>query len=284
MSLSKTVKYALALVLLFFLIPPWTLLIEAKATSRSQSSITKDEAREARKIALEFSERLLKTGDLAPIVKDLYLDDFVERYLRFQTRRTAQHSLSYFDFAGIPAITFKPALLSHPKDELWPRFYIAANDLYYFGLLSIVAKNKSSNLDVDSVKGSDIYPSSVATLLNKNPTLANFIEKKGRYVDVSTPEELRDVTVTLERAVIMMRDYLDKESPLNNARIDENIAEARKDPNSIKLSVDVTEEEFFGVPKGSRIIRTDSPAGFQLMLVKVDTQLKILWANIETGD
>lgn len=243
--------------------------------------ITTAEAGEAREMAFMFSERFLKARDLTSVARDLYLQDFIERYLKFQTKRTSRESLTYFDISGVPALSFKTALLSYPKDEHWRRLYIAANNFIYYGFISAIGVKGLSN--VDQLKPSDLYPRNVAELLSRNPTLANFIEKKSTPVEVGTLNELRDVTTTLEKANAMMLEYLNKELPLNTTRIDESIASDRKNPDSVRLAVDIMDEEFFDLPKGTRIIRTDSPAGFQLLLVKTGGQMRVLWANVETG-
>ena len=279
--MRKKISHFVLLLILALQISSGITIHAALPAQDQRIEITTAEAGEAREMAFMFSERFLKARDLTSVARDLYLQDFIERYLKFQTKRTSRESLTYFDISGVPALSFKTALLSYPKDEHWRRLYIAANNFIYYGFISAIGVKGLTN--VDQLKSSDLYPRNVAELLSRNPTLANFIEKKSTPVEVGTLNELRDVTTTLEKANAMMLEYLNKELPLNTTRIDESIASDRKNPDSVRLAVDIMDEEFFDLPKGTRIIRTDSPAGFQLLLVKTGGQMRVLWANVETG-
>ena len=46
----------------------------------------------------------------------------------------------------------------------------------------------------------------------------------------------------------------------------------------------ITDDQFFGFPKGTRLIEITTPLLFRLMLVRIDGRLKILWADPYTGD
>jgi hypothetical protein len=127
-----------------------------------------------------------------------------------------------------------------------------------------------------------MYPASVIKLLSQNPNLANMIEKKGGSQSVNSVAEMRNATATLEQAAAMIRE---KQKGKPAARIDnKGLIGAMKDDDFFKPHLEIMDEAFYGFPKGTRIIIIKTPLLFQLMLVRIDGKLKILWADPYLGD
>jgi hypothetical protein len=259
-----------------FLLVALTLMPTVSSAATSGQKITEAETAEAREIAQQFTDRLLESKDLATIVRDLYVSDFMARYKTRSANR---------DFQGAPHIYFVPGvdydyrMLTEAKAEDWQRFYVAANNFIFFGFISVI-KNGPENLD--RLKSADMYPASVARLLRRNPNLANMIEKQGPGKAISSAQEMRDASATLERANAIMRQSLQGKPA---AKIDSKgmVAEL-KDDDFFQPHLDITDEVFFDFPKGTRLVRIVTPLLFQLTLVRVEGRLKILWTELYVGD
>src|SRR5438093_1454495 len=72
------------------------------ATQKQGQQITVAEAQEAQEVVQLFTTRFLESKDLAPIVKDLYVSDFMERYKK---ARAAD-----LDLRNVPDVYFVPGL------------------------------------------------------------------------------------------------------------------------------------------------------------------------------
>jgi hypothetical protein len=54
---------------------------------------------------------------------------------------------------------------------------------------------------------------------------------------------------------------------------------ARSD-SFFKPRLEVTDEESFGFPKGTRILFVKTPLGFELMLAKEQDRLRVFWTEV----
>jgi len=256
------------LILVFFSISGFASTLAVARIDEPQ--VTDIEVQEAQEIAIQFTLRFAESKDLSPIVKDIYFSDFIERYKKFKLKDLSTSSVDlYFE----PGLDYNSRLLTNGRSEDWQRFYIAANNFLLFGFISGI-KNYSDNADI---KATDLYPSSVIKLLDKNPNLANMIVKRGRSKAVSTAEEMREATATLEQAVAIMREKHGK-SPL---KIDsKELVKVIKGDAFFSPHLEVIEGEFFDFPKGTRILIIKTPLGLQLMLARDRNRLKIFWTEI----
>ncbi len=242
------------------------------AAKTDEPQVTQVEEQEARTVAIQFTLQFLKTKDLAPIVKELYWNDFIERYKKFKTEDINANSTDLYLVSGL---VYNSRLLTEGKSEDWQRFYVAANN---FLLLGFLAGLKTYSNENANIKPSDLYPASVIELLNKNPNLANMIVRKGRPKAVSSVAEMRNTTITLEQAVVITRDKQGGMSPL---KVDEKeLVKVIKEDDFFKPQLEVADERVFGFPKGTRILYLKTPIGLQLMLARDGNKLKIFWTKI----
>lgn len=236
-----------------------------------EPQITQVEAREAREVAKQFTLQFIRSRDLAPIVKDLYWADFIERYKAFTSKDLNGNST---DILLVSGLDYNSRLLQEGTSEDWQRFYIAANNFLLLGFLAGLKHYSVENADI---KATDIYPSNVIKLLDKNPNLANMIVRKGRSKAVGSVEEMRNATATLEQAV---SDVRQKEPVSFLAGIEKELVRVMTEDDFFGPRVEVTDQEVFGFPKGARIISIKTPIGLVLMLARDSNRLKIFSTGI----
>ena len=245
-----------------------------------EQEATEAENREAREVVIQFTKRFAETRDLTNAVNELYFSDFIERYKKSRAK-DADPSLSsksserYF----APGLDYDTRLLAEAGAEDWRRFYIAANNFLLVGLVAFM-KQARDDAEAQNVNPADVYPPSVIQMFDKNPNLSNFIVRKGWPKPVGTLGEMRSATNTLEQAVAIMRQA-QPGKPFSAD--DKDWVEATKlmrEDKFFKPEVAVTDEEFFGFPKGTRIIIVKTPLGLRLMLARDNNRLKIFWTEI----
>lgn len=234
---------------------------------------TNADIKAARQLAIEFTKSFIRTTDLEPVIKDLFARDFIERFIKSKAKQTRSSDV-YF----VPGLTYHSRLLAEAGPEDWRRFYTAAHNFMFFGIMSGIKKYQNAA----GVSPTDLYPPAVIKLLNTNPTLANMIVRKGSSKPVSTVDEMQKATATLEQAVSLMREQGKGQPPTN---IDEKeLIKAMEEDEFFKPVVDTVDDQFFGLPQGTQVIFINTPILFRLMLVKsVNSKLEILWADPSTG-
>jgi hypothetical protein len=238
--------------------------------------LTDTDLQEARQLAIEFTTRFLRTTDLSLLVKDLFVKDFIERYKEAKSKDlivTPSPSV-YF----VPGLDYNSRLLAEAGPENWLRFYTAANNFVFFGIMSGIKNSKNAA----NISANEMYPSSVIELLNTNPSLENMIVRKGKSKPVSSVEEMQKATATLEQAVSIMQQKAKGQSPLNIN--EKELIKAMEEDEFFRPTLKNVDDQHFGLPKGTRVVFINTPILFRLMLVKTNsTKLEILWADPYTG-
>jgi hypothetical protein len=250
------------------------------------TGVTKEEEQEARAVAAAFSDRLAATRDFTPVVSEFYASDFMSRSLSREAAWAARASSTTFMLDGVPALNFDRSLATRDGgDQHWPRLYVAAATLMHFIYLSLLSDKSLKDLSdpdkYDDRKTFDVLPPEAVKLLNANPTLANFLSKKGEEVDVKTPDELREVTVTLEEVVRMTRPRL--ASRLSKGKhLAQNLQLMKLAFQSDEVSSLPADGEGTGYSKDTRFFKVFSPIGYVLTLVKDGGRMKVAWATLPT--
>jgi hypothetical protein len=240
-------------------------------TKHVQLQTTEAEEQEARDVVRQFTIGFSETRDLAPVVRNLYFGDFVEHYKKFRTEDLSTHPVDLY-FA--PGLDYNSRLLTEADSEDWRRFYVATNNFLLIGFMSAL-KNYSD--DAPHIQIKEIYPSSVVKLLNKNPNLANMIVRKERLRALGSVEEMRAATATLEQAVAIMREKR-KGQPVIVDK--DELVRLIKEDELFKPRLEVTDQNDFGFPKGTRLLFINTPLGLKLMLAREHGHLKIFWTEI----
>jgi len=238
-----------------------------------EPKVTKAENQEARELALQFIIRLSETKALSGVVNDLYFTDFIERFRKSKANDIG--AAAPVDLYFSPGLDYNSRLLTEGDSKDWARLYLAVNDFLFFGSVSFL---KNSSDDTRDIKPTDIYPAAVMKLLSSNPILANMIVRKEGAKAIGTVEEMRGVTAMLEQAVTMMREQQKSDPPLIKHK-DELIKTAKTDA-FFKPRLEVTDKDFFGFPKGTRVLFVKTPLGFELMLAREQDRLRVFWTEI----
>ena len=229
------------------------------------------DARAVRQLAVEFTVRFARTKDLAPITKDLYVKDFLERYLFAKSNVLGIGRSVDLDF--VPGLNYNSRVYGKASPEDWLRFYTAANNLVFFGFLSGIKKYR----DASRIKPEDLYPPEVVDLLNTNPNLSNMIVRKGTSKAVSSVDEMQKATATLEQAVSLLRQRAEGQPPL---KIDEQeLMKAMEEEKFFQPIVRTIDNQFFVLSRGTQVIFINTPILFRLIIVKTENKLEILWAE-----
>ena len=226
---------------------------------------TEQEARDACQVAAAFLSRIQETRDVAAL-KDLYVADFLRRELEME-----QVALS--DFGS--SLSHRADLEAGADPREWERFYAAQVNLNYFRALYYLAAGR--NILTHEPTVSEVYPPEVVALLNVNPLLGE--KAPDRKYKIETPEELRGVIATLERAAALMRERFVKQQPERTRRYRENVrAWAAAEPEE---AVYVQTGDWYGFPQGTRFLRLrTAPPLFDLTLVSTGGGMKVVWAAV----
>jgi hypothetical protein len=242
----------------------------------NHQQLTNTELQAARQLAIEFTTGFVRTTDLTPLIKDFFSKDFIERYTKDKSKDLGDNRS--VDLYFVPGLDYNSRLLAEAGPEDWLRFYAAANNFVFFGFMSGI-KNSRNAADITATK---MYPSSVINLLNSNPTLSNMIVRKGSSQAVGSVAEMQRASATLEQAVSLMRQQTTGLSPVNiNAQ---ELIKAMQEDEFFRPTVETVDDQFFGLPQGTRVIFINTPILFRLMLVKTNNnKLEILWAEPYTG-
>jgi len=96
---------------------------------------------------------------------------------------------------------------------------------------------------------------------------------------VATPEDLREVTTTLEEAARLTRAGLGERLP-RGARLEQNLGMLNAASARTPVELLPSDEDFSGYPKGTRLFRVFAPIGYNLTLLKEGGSMKIVWANM----
>ena len=250
----------------------------AAVVRADEREVTEAENQETREIVIRFTARFAETRDLTPIVSELYVNDFVERYKKFKGEHFTPPVKS--NSGGLyfaPGLDYDSRLLAEAGGEDWRRLYIAANNFLLVGMVSALKKTPD---DATDIKATDIYPARVVKLLDGNPNLANMIVRKRRPKAIGSVEEMRKVVTDLEAAVAIMQ----RRQPGKPVRAgDKDWAGAVKlirGDEFFRPQVEVTDAEFFGFPEGTRILDVKTPLGLRLMLARDGARLKVFWTEI----
>jgi hypothetical protein len=254
----------------------------AFAAQGARGRATKEEEAEAREVAAAFLNRFFETHDFATVSGELYVSDYIPRYIRSQHDVKERAPDSTFMLEGVPSLSFSSRLAAHADDELWPRLFVAVNNFMHYGLVSIMSRKTLEEMsDPEKFTEADTlaaYPPEAVKVLDANPSLANFVKKEGDEVDVKTLEELRAVTEGMEEAERLTRASFAVRVHAN-ATLEQNLAVLRALPARSDVSL-VADAEEFGYPEGTRLFKVFAPPTYDLILVRDGRKLKIVWALV----
>jgi len=295
--MKRLSKALLALALLLAAVP---------VRADDEEKLTDAETREACDLAREFVERLRENNDVEPLVKDLFVRDFVAR-LRHERE-------------NIPMVFVEPSVAERARDtasqvRLLTRAAAVAEDD-----LNLIARPQDNDENEDGecndlCQVEKLYPPEVFRVLKEDPIFAGMMAQEKANHDTANegerttssdvadaeskpqPKEeetyfvkslvmLPAATATTVKAAEALRAYTPEFSALRRAQEEsgrEDILEEVHEPR-----LETYENEHFGFPPGTRFVRIHvEPAydiEFELTLVMEDGRLRILFATPILGD
>jgi hypothetical protein len=251
----------------------------------NQSTLSAAEEREAQQLSRTFTTRLGDTLDFNVAVHELFIGDAAAHYLAREKQWQSQLGAS--DVTLSSGLFVDAALLEKAAPADWLKLYAEATNFLLLGIIHASLKN----VDFEDVKASDLYPPSVRELLDTNPLLRNLIQKKSELRRMKSAEEMRSAAGTLEQANKVMRAMLparvDVEKTVMRLVMRSLAGGRRLTPaeldagraSLLKPRLKISEYDYFGFPKGTRMIWISSFAMLDLLLVRVDGKLRIVWAQ-----
>jgi hypothetical protein len=273
---------------------PCNLLPTVGAQNDRQNVPSEEERRDAEQLSRTFTARLSESQDMALVMNELFLPDSVERFIAIEKKKASGDKDS--DIFLAPGIFINATLLGDAKVEDWRRFYTAANNFLLLGLINALRHD----VDFENIKPTDLYPREVIELLDTNPMLSNFVQKKGPTRKFKSAEEMRSSAITLEHAAVLMRKALSAPAPgredLGKAFVQMALRKAvssrpmnegdleRARAELIKPQLEIVDDDLSGFPKGTRVILVYAFPIYELVLVKVNGRLRIAWAYFNEGD
>jgi hypothetical protein len=267
---------------------------EASPVDKGSAEITPDEEREARELVTRLTTRWRETEDIGPLIEELFVADFADR-LRQEPR--------YLFFSELK----KEQLGPQDREDLRRHYVAMTNLLHLFVRLYEVylplLKAEEGGEDFEPEK---LLPANVIEVLKSNPTLsAIYDEELGGKAEtpasqspdksvedkrerrVETIEQLRALTDTLERAVVLLRDHVrtlpltQPASELLKEQESQGNSEPSESDDTMKPRVYILSEDFYGYPSGTRLICVDI-LPFHMDLVRVGQRLKVLTIHIKS--
>jgi hypothetical protein len=251
---------------------------------QSRYEVTREESKRAQQVADLFVKRMIEAGDLAPVIDELFVADFIQRYIK-QRKNISQESNAPSEIFFAPGLWYKPELLNQATEDDWRRFYIATFN--FLSQVFIVGTNRTAN---DLLNGrqpdvrelESIIPPKTSGFFDAHPILKNFIKMKNKQAPIGALEEMRSATATLEQGLRLLREELGSGQlkPSNEAK---KVFEMLIHPDIFEPVLEVSEKEFYGYPPGTRALLIQPPLMFGLTLVDVNGKYKIVWAESMPG-
>jgi hypothetical protein len=293
-----------------------SLLFFPTPVSRAQDlpSSTQAELILAQEVSDLFMKRLDETGDFSTVIDEMYAEDFIERYLQQQIHESEGLNLnSCSDIELSPGLVYKRKLLKQATVEDWRRLYIAASNFTYH--INVADMNKHADdflngRELDDETAGKCIPSKVIELFNNHPILkgafgsddakpeesnptegtqSGSAEEESESKSIETPEEMRDVTETLQEGLRLLFEELGDSSPrlTESAKSALEVFRLKRNENEggrMEPRINVADKEYLGLPPGTRILIAPTPIMCWLAIAQVGGKYKIVQAEFVFGD
>ena len=263
--------------------------LECFPQKNTSSSLTPEEKAAADKLSEQFIQRLIAAGDVEPLIGEMFVTDFVKR-LSLEAKHHRNSDDMWPDRTLPISDKTDLAVFENASLDEMRQFFVGRFRLMNYGIMvsmNLYARSQSQGTELADDSFDTIYPSSVMKRLENDPYLGNLILKKNLPSrPIATIEDLRNVNKTLSEVSDMLRSK-------ENAKSAELTKEAIK---MIPRSRQIVKEKFdypllndipgehFGFPKGTRLIVAFASVGHMLVITKVGSEYKIVYAGIGSPD
>jgi hypothetical protein len=257
--------------------------------AQEKSNVTPEEKAAAEKLSDQFIQQLVRAGDIEPVTNTLFVQDFIRRLSDESKHQNNEDDMWPIRTLGLPG-NIDLAVFENASPDEMRQYFLGRFRLMNYGLM--VSMNRYANAqrqgkDLDDDSFFSMYPSSVMQRLEKDPYLANLIIKKNLQTKpVATIEDLRTVNKTLAEVSNMLstkenadRAVLSKEA----IAMIPNSRQIVKEKFGYPVLSDIPGEHF-GFPKGTRLIVAFASVGHMLVITKIDSEYKIVYAGVGSPD
>lgn len=236
---------------------------------------SQEELQAARYLTSEFMRRMEQTKDVGTL-RDLYVDDFVVRYL----------AREWPDLGS--SLSYSRVLLTPERREDWERYYAAQVNLRYFMVLHIASTFTPAGIramERGESPAAILFPSEAWEVLKGSPFLLwdYSADNPSAKREGTTSEELRGLIATLEQANSIMRKRFLTDPPEQSELYKQNTgaptpsSKQRESPPYLEIA----HEERLGFPAGTHFFHVlTTPELFELTLVKTEKGMKVAWARV----
>jgi hypothetical protein len=256
-----------------------------------KNQLTPDEKKATNEIVNRFTRRLDETGDIKPVINEMFVNDFMARYVKDKIAEVKAKRIGSERILFTSGIEYDAGLLEKASDDDWRRLHISAFNFMQHGYLVmfnaaspyLVAGNEPEDSALEKVVN-EMYPRSVETLFDADPILRNFIRKKGNTRSIVTVDELRNVNKTLAAGTTLIR--ADGKPELRMSEDSIRALKMLRADTSLGLGpyLEVCERECYGFPAGTRLIKIFASPTHLLVITKVGSEYKIVSAIHSSPD
>ncbi len=256
------------------------LLVCQLAFPQDSEKLTVEDKRAAQELSDAVTKSFDETGDITPVVNELFVSDFIERYLAAQKRKFEPDDARILFVSGIE---YKYQLLDQAPKEDWKRFFILTRNFMNYGFnttLNKISKYYLSKKTPPDEVLDNLYPPEVVKLFDGHPILKDFIQRKGTNKPIGTPKELKSVNDTLEQALKLLSAKKNPLSP-DAKKVLKILAEKPDEEGNFAVDID---DERYGFPKETRLITFRAGLYYRFFAAKIGGAYKIVWLDYDLGD
>ena len=232
----------------------------AIVVSAADEELTAEEARETNALARLFVQRMRETNDVAVVIDELFVPDFIDRHLNGPESE--------------PFIFIKPSLARRlTRDELLG-YYVANINFRHLHDLYVYGKFPAGRLPEAEAP----YPPEIARLIARVEEDFEKIEQADESAEeAQAPARLRASLGLLERVNGLLRAEIERRKLAQSALYQKALAEWDERFHLYKPWPSVCEQSCYGLPAGSRLIIVNVPS-FQLKVALAGGGAKIVSA------
>ena len=217
------------------------------------NQITPEEIKQAQEVANHFIERFRETRDLTPIVDEMFTSKF---------KNTIAKETSWSGIVGLGT-----SLAEHLSDGERLRCFNVQFSLSY--LMRLYAASKVPLESKAPSQPERLFPPKIIQFFKDNAP---------REEEIKTAEQARNVLLFLEQSLKLMQQEIAKNPPEETAQFKKNLeafAAHLDEHKEEKPSGTVYEEERYGLPAGTRLVRVIIPFHVGLIMIKEKGEFKI---------
>ena len=251
--------------------------------------LTVEEKQSITEIGNRFIQRLNESGDVEPLLKEMFVSDFMNRYVKEELDQIKTGDQSGQRILFTSGIEYNSDLLKKATEEDWRALYVNTFNFMQYGFAvmfnaqakSIATGKRSSDGEFEKLL-SEMYPASVMKMLNGNLILRNFVAKENDSRPIKNVEELREVNKMLAGANHLLIGTSKGKLTSESLKVLKLLT--AKAGDAISPNLEVCDRECFGFPRGTRNIHAFVTPMHSLLIVKEGADYKILSARHGSPD